>query len=144
MTHAYNRIDQRLSEFPEHLVTEAIKRQGFVISELVKNDIDTFRQSGKNVSAANQVNLEKIALLKASHFEKRRQEKIEAVLHEAKLMLKNPNRRPYVATVASEIYHQAIPNLVQPLKPSATNVVTPVTGPNIAAQNPTKNPTKTQ
>ena len=95
MTHAYNRIDQRLSEFPEHLVTEAIKRQGFVTSELVKKDTGTFRPSGQSVSTANPGNLEKIALFKfcffvlSGHYEKRRQEKVEAVLHEVKLLLEN-------------------------------------------------------
>ena len=102
MTHAYDRIDKRLSEFPEDIVREAIKRQGFVTSELVKNDTDKFRPSGKSVSMANPANLEKIALLKASHFEKRRQEKLEAVLYEVKLLLKNPNRRPHKHLAAAD------------------------------------------
>ena len=101
MTHAYNRIDQRLSEFPEHLVTEAIKRQGFVTSELVKKDTGTFRPSGQSVSTANPGNLEKIALLKASHYEKKAG-KVEAVLHEVKLLLENPNRRPHRHLAAAD------------------------------------------
>ena len=64
--------------------------------------LDKFRPSGKSVSMANPANLEKIALLKASHFEKRRQEKLEAVLHEVKLLLENPNRRPHKHLAAAD------------------------------------------
>ena len=102
-------IDSRFEEYPQPLIHKAIKRQGYIIEELMKRDTRSFIPS-KAIGLSsdwinyniNPANLEKLILLKSSHYEKRRLEKIEAVLHEIKLLLENPDLQPHRHLAAAD------------------------------------------
>ena len=73
----YTSIDIRFQNYPSSLIKKAIKRQGFILDELMQREIKTFyptkEEMPSNDAMINQAaNIEKIIQLKASHYEKRR------------------------------------------------------------------------
>ena len=103
----YTSIDIRFQNYPSSLIKKAIKRQGFILDELMQREIKTFyptkEEMPSNDAMINQAaNIEKIIQLKASHYEKRRLEKIDAVLYESKLLLQNPNLQPHRHLAAAD------------------------------------------